>query len=186
LVLAQEAFVQLGLDVVTFVPFGRPPHRELEQDPGQDVRCEMCSYAIGSDERFSLSRIELDRSGLSYTSETLRQFRSHNPEGDLFLILGGDQAVALPSWHEPSEVLSLATIAVAEREEWRRSEVLDSIGGLGGEVTFFDMPRVDVSSSLIRRRLREGKPIRYLVPHRVADYLERESLYRSSATAVRS
>jgi nicotinate-nucleotide adenylyltransferase len=182
LVLAQEAHAQLDLDVVTFMPFGRPPHRELELDPGCDVRFEMCACAIEGDERFTASRIELNRDGLSYTVETLQALREQHGDGvDLVLILGGDQAVALPAWHEPAEILSLATVAVAEREEWRRSEVLDAVGGLGGEVTFFDMPRVDVSSSLVRRRVREGKPIRYLVPDRVAGYIASNSLYRASA-----
>jgi nicotinate-nucleotide adenylyltransferase len=75
---------------------------------------------------------------------------------------------------------------VAEREEWRRSEVLDAVGGLGGEVVFFDMPRVDVSSSLVRRRAREGKPIRYLVPDRVVDHIAAQSLYGTSSPAVSS
>ena len=180
--LAQEAHAQLDLNGVTFMPFGRPPHREVELDPGCDVRFEMCECAIAGDDRFVASRVELDREGLSYTVETLRELRAQHGDGDeLVLILGGDQAVALPAWHEPGEILSLATVAVAEREEWRRSEVLDAVGGLGGEVTFFDMPRVDVSSSLVRRRVREGNPIRYLVPDRVADYIASNSLYRASA-----
>jgi nicotinate-nucleotide adenylyltransferase len=183
LVLAQEAHAQLGLDSVHFMPFGRPPHREIEQDPGPDVRLAMCEYAIAGDARFSVSRLELDRDGLSYTVETLRSLQG---EDELVLILGGDQAVALPAWHEPAEILSLATVAVAEREEWRRSEVLDAVGALGGEVTFFDMPRVDVSSSLVRRRVRDGKPIRYLVPDRVAEYIDARSLYATSAAVTSS
>jgi nicotinate-nucleotide adenylyltransferase len=182
-VLAQEAHAQLGLDSVTLVPFARPPHRELEQDPGAETRLALAERAVAGDHRFAVSRVELDRPGLSYTVETLRELRSH---GELVLVLGGDQAVALPSWHEPEEVLSIATVAVAEREEWRRSEVLDAIGALGGDVTFFDMPRVDVSSSLVRRRLREGKPIRYLVPDAVAEAIAEQSLYGAKPTAVTS
>jgi nicotinate-nucleotide adenylyltransferase len=181
LVLAQEAHAQLELDVVMFVPFARPPHRELELDPGADTRLALTEQAVAGDSRFAVSRVELDRPGLSYTVETLRELRS---EGELVLVLGGDQAVTLPNWHEPEEVLSLATVAVAEREEWRRSEVLDAIGALGGDVTFFDMPRVDVSSSLVRRRLREGKPIRYLVPDRVAEHIASSSLYGASAAVT--
>jgi nicotinate-nucleotide adenylyltransferase len=185
-VLAQEAHAQLGLEQLVLVPFARPPHRELEQDPGPDVRLAMCEEAIARDPRFAVSRVELDRAGLSYTVETLRELHAARGDDELVLVLGGDQAVTLPTWHEPAEVLSLATVAVAEREEWRRSEVLDAIGGLGGEVTFFDMPRVDVSSSLVRRRLREGKPIRYLVPDAVAERITRESMYGASAPAVSS
>ena len=183
--LAQEAHAQLDLDVVLFVPFARPPHRELELDPGCEVRLALCERAIAGDDRFSVSRVELEREGLSYTVETLRELSSAGDD-ELVLILGGDQAVALPKWHEPEEVLSLATVAVAEREEWRRSEVLDAIGALGGEATFFDMPRVDVSSSLVRRRLREAKPIRYLVPDAVAEAIAEQSLYGASAGAVSS
>jgi nicotinate-nucleotide adenylyltransferase len=187
LVLAQEAHAQLGLDVVRLVPFARPPHRELEKEPGAEMRLAMCEQAIAGDSRFAVSRIELDREGLSYTVETLREMRTQCSDDDeLVLILGGDQAVALPGWHEPAEVLSLAIVAVAEREEWRRSEVLDAIGALGGEVTFFDMPRVDVSSSLIRRRLRDGNPIRYLVPDAVAESIASRSLYGASPAAVTS
>jgi nicotinate-nucleotide adenylyltransferase len=185
-VLAQEAHAQLGLDLVTLVPFARPPHKEVEQDPGPEVRLAMCEQAIAADGRFAVSRIELDRSGVSYTVETLREMRAAREGDELVLILGGDQAVTLPRWHEPAEVLSLATVAVAEREEWRRSEVLDAIGALGGDVTFFDMPRVDVSSSLVRRRLRDGNPIRYLVPDAVAKRIAAESMYGASAEAVTS
>jgi nicotinate-nucleotide adenylyltransferase len=185
-VLAQEAHVQLDLDTVVFVPFGRPPHRHVEQDPGADVRHRLCEEAVGGDDRFAVSRIELERDGLSYTADTLRELHSLRPEDELVLILGGDQAVTLPSWHEPADVLSLATVAVAEREEWRRSEVLDAVARVGGEVTFFDMPRVDVSSSLVRRRIREGKPIRYLVPEKVARHIAEQSLYGASTAAVTS
>ena len=111
--LAQEAHAQLGLDVVVFMPFGHPPHREIEQDPGPEVRFAMCERAIGGDERFSLSRLEIDRPGLSYTVETLRTLHDRGTGEELVLILGGDQAVALPAWHEPAEILSLATVGTA-------------------------------------------------------------------------
>jgi len=99
--------------------------------------------------------------------------------------MGGDQAAALESWHEPEEVLSLATVGVAERDEWRRDEILERIGRLGpaDRVRFFDMPRVEVSSTLIRRRAAEGKPIRYLVPDKVANLIGAQSLYGSSVVA---
>src|SRR5204863_7072527 len=171
---------------VMLVPFARPPHRELELDPGAETRLALTERAIASDPRFAVSRVELDRPGLSYTVETLRELHAERDGCELVLVLGGDQAVALPKWHEPEEVLSLATVAVAEREEWRRSEVLDAIGALGGDVSFFDMPRVDVSSSLVRRRLREGKPIRYLVPDAVAEAIAEQSLYGATPAAVTS
>ncbi|MBX5469078.1 MAG: nicotinate (nicotinamide) nucleotide adenylyltransferase [Thermoleophilaceae bacterium] len=180
---AQDAHAQLGLDTVVWVPTGRAPHREIEDDPGAEVRLQMCEHALAGDERFGLSRIEIDRPGPSYTVETLRAIRASRPEASLFLILGGDQAAALPAWHEPEEVLSLATVAAAARGERTRERVLEAISALAGSerVVFFDMPRIDVSSTLVRARVAAGQPIRYLVPDRVASFIGAHGLYGSSA-----
>ncbi len=166
-----------------WIPAGAPPHREVEDDPGAEARYEMCELAVSADERFALSRVELDREGPSYTVDTLRSLRESSPDDELFLVLGGDQAASLRSWHEPEEVLSLATIAVVERTGWPRPAIGVRLSGLRGaeRLVFFDMPRVDVSSSMVRRRAREGKPIRYLVPDKVANYIGAQSLYGSSA-----
>jgi nicotinate-nucleotide adenylyltransferase len=183
LICAQEAHSQLELEVVVFVPVGEAPHREVEQDPGPELRLRMCDYAIAADARFAASRIELDRSGPSYTVDTLRELREQAPERDLFLILGADQAAALPAWRQPEEVLELATVAVAERDGRRREEVRRSVASLPAaphRLVFFDMPRVDVSSTVVRRRAAEGLPIRYLVPDKVASFIEAQSLYGSS------
>jgi nicotinate-nucleotide adenylyltransferase len=168
---------------VVWVPAGEPPHREVESDPGAEARYEMCELAVSSDQRFSLSRIELDREGPSYTADTLREMRAQAADDDeLFLILGGDQAASLRAWHEPEEVLTLATIAVVERTGWPRPAIGVRLSGLRGaeRLVFFEMPRVDVSSSMVRRRAREGKPIRYLVTDKVADFIGAQSLYGSS------
>jgi nicotinate-nucleotide adenylyltransferase len=185
LICAQEALIRLQLDTVVWVPAGVPPHREVEDDPGPEARFEMCELAVSSDERFALSRVELEREGPSYTVDTLRAMRSSAPDDELFLILGGDQAASLRSWHEPEEVLKLATIAVAERTGWPRPAIGVRLSGLRGaeRLVFFEMPRVDVSSSMVRRRAREGKPIRYLVTDKVANYIGAQSLYAAS-TAV--
>jgi nicotinate-nucleotide adenylyltransferase len=182
LICAQEALVCLQLDTVVWIPAGVPPHREVEDDPGAEARYEMCDLTVSSDERFALSRVEIDREGPSYTSDTLRSLRNSSPDDELFLILGGDQAASLRSWHEPEEVLTLATIAVVERTGWPRPAIGVKLSGLRGaeRLVFFDMPRVDISSSMVRRRAREGKPIRYLVTDAVANYIGAQSLYGSS------
>ena len=180
---AQEAHTQLGLEVVVWVPVGVPPHRTIDADPGADARFTMCEYATSADARFAVSRVEIQRSGPSYTVDTLRTIRREQPDSELFLILGGDQAAALPRWHEPAEVLSLATVAVAERAEHRREAVSEAVTSVGGEAVFFDMPRIDVSSTLVRTRAAAGRPIRYLVPDKVANYIGAQSLYSASAPA---
>jgi nicotinate-nucleotide adenylyltransferase len=185
LVCAQEAFVQLELDRVVFVPVREAPHRQLEDDPGAEARLEMVELAIAGDERFASSRIELDREGPSYTADTLEQLRADSPDDELFLILGGDQAAALASWHEPEQVLERSTVAVFERMSWGRNAIVIKIGRLPGaeRVRYLDMPLIQVSSSSIRRRVREGVPIRYLVPDKVADYVAAKELYGAGSGA---
>jgi nicotinate-nucleotide adenylyltransferase len=182
LVCAQEAFVQLELDRVLFVPTGQPPHRELEADPGAEARLEMVELAVADDERFAVSRVELDRQGPSYTSDTLRALGEASPEDELFLILGGDQAASLPTWHEPEEVLSLATVAVVERSNWSRHAIGIKVARLRGveRIRYLDMPLIQISSSAIRRRAAEGRPIRYLAPDKVASHIEANGLYGAS------
>jgi nicotinate-nucleotide adenylyltransferase len=180
-VCAQEALVQLELDRVLFVPVGVAPHREIEHDPGAEVRLELAELAVAEDERFETSRIELEREGPSYTSDTLEQLAKEAREDELFLILGGDQAAALATWHEPEKVLERATVVVFERVSWGRNAIMIKIGRLPGaqRVRYLDMPLIQVSSSSIRRRVRAGAPIRYLVPDKVADYIETKGLYAS-------
>ena len=187
LVCAQEALLQLELDRVVFVPVGEAPHREIEADPGAEARLEMVELALADDERFTTSRIELDREGPSYTVDTLEQLRKQSPDDELFLILGGDQAAALGSWHEPERVLELATVAVFERASWGRNAIVIKIGRLPGarDVRYLDMPLIQVSSSAIRRRVREGLPIRYLVPEKVAGFIEEKELYAAGAGSAK-
>jgi nicotinate-nucleotide adenylyltransferase len=186
LVCAQEAVLQLELERLLFVPMGRAPHRDIERDPGAEARFEMCELAVEDDERFEVSRIEVDRDGPSYTSETLRGLRDEGGEDELFLVLGGDQAASLPKWHEPEEVLRLATVAVVPRTGFHREAIAVKIASLRGAaaVRFFDMPRIDVSSSLIRHRVAEGKPIKHLVPDRVGAYVESNGLYGATKPAT--
>ena len=183
LVCAQEATAQLELDTVEFVPTARPPHRELQQDPGAEVRLEMCELAVAGDDRFSVSRIELDREGPSYTADTLRQLRDERDDDELFLLLGGDQAERLAGWHEPESVLELATVCAFERVGYSRSSIVVKLARLKGaeRIRFLDMPLIQVSSSSIRRRVAKGRPIRYLVPDEVGRYIESKGLYGTPA-----
>jgi len=184
--MAQEAHAQLGLDVVVFIPVATPPHKELVSDPGPEVRLDLCRRATAGDERFAVSRLELDRGGPSYTVDTLREVHAAHPEDDLTFIVGGDNAFSLPTaWREPEAVLALATLAVAEREGIRRTDIAEQVAPLhgGDRLAFFDMPRLDVSSSAVRRRVREGRPIRYLVPDAVADAVAERGLYREEVRA---
>ena len=178
--------VQLDLDRVVLVPVGRPPHRELEDDPGAEARLEMVELAVRDDERFSTSRTELDRQGPSYTADTLEAMRADSPSDEFFLILGGDQAAALPSWHEPERVLEHATVAVVPRTGWTRNGIGVRIARMRGadRIRYLDMPLIQISSTAVRRRGREGKPIRYWVPQAVEEYVAEKGLYGAPETAA--
>ncbi len=183
--MAQEAHSQLGLDHVVLMPVASPPHKELADDPGPEERLRMCELAVAEDDRLGVSRLELNRGGPSYTVDTLREIHAAAPGDDLTFIVGGDMAHSLPTWREPETVLQLATLAVAEREAIGRHEIAERVAGLhgGDRLAFFAMPRLDVSSSDIRRRVREGRPIRYLVPDDVARVIGARGYYRSAVSA---
>jgi nicotinate-nucleotide adenylyltransferase len=181
LVCAQEACWQLGLDRVLLVPVHTPPHKEAEEDPGVDARVRLCELAVAGDPRLAVSRVEADVPGASYTVDTLRRLHERHPEHALTFIVGGDMAHSLPSWREPQAILDLAELGVAEREGVGREDIANRLAGLNGaaeRVRFFSMPRIDVSSTLVRRRAAAGQPIRYLVPDAVAAEVERSEMYR--------
>jgi nicotinate-nucleotide adenylyltransferase len=180
LVCAQEAYLQLELDRVMLIPARIPPHKPVEDEPGAEHRLELCRLAVRGDERFEVSDIEIRRGGTSFTVATLEELSSQAPDRELFLIVGGDVAAGLPHWREPERVLSLATIAVAERRGTPKEAVDTALGALdGGErAQFFRMPRIGVSSTMIRRRVRARQPIRYFTPDAVIGYIEQHGLYR--------
>jgi nicotinate-nucleotide adenylyltransferase len=186
LVCAQEAHGALGLDRVLLMPLAEPTHRVLEDDPGAEVRAQLCELAVQGDARLSVSRAEVRRGGPSYTADTLRMLLEGDMAGhEITLILGADQACRLGSWREPKAVLSLARVAVAARNGVARAEVLARVGALAGaeRIEFFDMPRIDISSSMVRRRAASGRAIRYLLPDSVIARIEADGLYRAPVAA---
>jgi nicotinate-nucleotide adenylyltransferase len=182
LICAQEAYLQLGLDRVMLIPARTPPHKPVEDEPGAEHRYELCRSAVDGDPRFEVSDVEIRRTGMSFTVDTLEELNSRAPDNELYLIVGGDVAAGLPSWHRPERVLELARLAVAKRRGTARERVeraLESLPG-GDRAAYFRMPRIGISSTMIRRRVRAGEPITYLTPDPVASYIDRHQLYRGT------
>jgi nicotinate-nucleotide adenylyltransferase len=180
LVCAQEAYVQLELDAVMLIPARTPPHKPIEEEPGVEHRLELCRLAARDDPRLEVSDLEVNRPGPSYTVDTLSELHSKAPDNQLFLIVGGDIAAGLAEWREPQQVLSLSTLAVAERSGTPRPAVdaaLERLDG-GGRARFFQMPTIGISSTLVRQRVRACLPVRYLVPEPVESYIADRGLYR--------
>jgi nicotinate-nucleotide adenylyltransferase len=180
LALAQEALWQLGLEEVVLVPTGEPPHKRIADDPGPECRLAMTRLAAEEDGRFSVSALEIEREGPSYTYETLEALAGERPDSSFVFVMGADAAVGLESWRRPERVVELARLAIA-----RRSGVSDADVGavlrnleVAEAATVLEMPQFGVSSSAVRERAAAGRPLRYLVPDAVAGYIKERELYR--------
>ena len=180
LALAQEALWQLDLEEVILVPTGHAPHKRIADDPGREVRMEMTRLAAADDDRFSVSPLEVDREGPSYTYETLEALAEERTDRELVFVMGADAAVGLESWRTPERVVELASLAVARRAGVSDTEVAATMRSLGcdGRATMLEMPQFGVSSSAVRERAAEGRPLRYLVPDGVAELIEERGVYR--------
>ena len=180
MICAQEAYGQLELDEVVLMPVGEAPHREIEKDPGAEVRARLCDAAADDVGWLTVSRVEVERGGQTYTVDTLAELTQRDSGTEYVFVLGADQARRLADWREPARVLELAELAVAQRSGASVDEVRETVAALGGDgrMTTFAMPRIDVSSTDIRARIANGQPYRFLVPERVAEIIEREGLYR--------
>ena len=180
LALAQEALWQLGLDEVILVPTGEAPHKRIADDPGREARMEMARLAAAEDERFSVSALEVEREGPSYTYETLEALAEDRVDTQLVFVMGADAAVGLESWRNPERVVGLASLAVARRADVSEADVAAVLRSLGaGErAATLEMPQFGVSSSAVRERARQGRPLRFLVPDPVASFIEEKGIYR--------
>ena len=162
------------------MPTGEAPHKEIADDPGREVRMAMTEVAAGEDERFEASSMEVDREGPSYAYETLEELAEREGDKQLFWLMGADAALGLESWREPRRVLDLARLGIARRGDVPGDEVRDVLERLGAAdaATVVDMPPFAVSSTEVRRRAREGRPLRYLVPDGVAGFIADRGIYR--------
>lgn len=173
LVCAEEARCQFELDAVIFVPAGNP-WQKPEVSSAED-RYLMTVLATASHENFSVSRIEIDRTGPSYTLDTLKVFRSFYDDAELFFITGADAVAEILSWKDPEAVLSEAHVIAATRPGYD----IRNLGPLREKVSTMSIPALAISSSDIRARVASGKPVRYLMPREVAQYIATRGLYAS-------
>ncbi len=174
LIVAQEVHFRLGLDRVLWVPAAVPPHKIGQDMTAATIRLDLVRAAIGDDDRFRVSDAEIRRDGPSYTVDTLRELRTTSPGDDLYLVVGADQLAELDTWREPGEIRRLATVVGFARSG---KPALDVTSGHVVEV-----PRVDVSSTEIRRRIAAEEPVAYLMPASVESVVLRERLYRAASS----
>jgi nicotinate-nucleotide adenylyltransferase len=174
---ASEVAASFALDEVVFVPTGAPwqkSHRDVS--PAED-RYLMTVIATASNPRFSVSRIEVDRPGPTYTIDTLRALREGHPDAELFFITGADALAQILGWQSADELFELAHFVGVSRPGY---EPVDLADFPSGAVTLLEVPALAISSSDCRERVERGEPVWYLVPDGVVQYIEKRALYRGA------
>jgi nicotinate-nucleotide adenylyltransferase len=183
LAIAGEAMTKLDLLEVLFLPAGRPWLKADQPVTAVEHRVEMVSRAIDGRSHYRLTTVEVDRSGPSYTVDTLAELRSQYGAGaDLFFILGWDSLTEIPRWHQPSRLIELCYLVAVPRpgqEEPALGSLEADVPGISRRVILLDGPRVDISSSEIREMVAQGRSIAELVPETVAQYIKQHRLYLS-------
>lgn len=182
LVVAEEARVSCALDRVIFIPAKKPPHKPGEPYASARDRLEMVRLAIEDNPYFCVSGMELERAGPSFTVDTLRAIRESCPSSALFFVMGADSLAHLKTWRNPREILQLARIVAVTRPDWDVDlAALDGeLPGLAAATELLTTVRLDISSTDLRERASEGRPIRYQVPDRVEAYIREYGLYTLS------
>jgi nicotinate-nucleotide adenylyltransferase len=161
------------LDEVVFVPTGRPWMKEHEVVAAPEDRFRMTEIGIATEPRFSASRVEVDRGGQTFTVDTLRTLHEAQPEAELFFITGADAMLEIMDWKEPQTLFDLARFIAATRPGYDVAPF-----AANGTVSVMEIPALSISSTDIRARVREGRPIRFLVPDGVERYIAEQGLYR--------
>ena len=187
LAIAEEVYHALKLTRVVFVPAGQPPHKMGYCVTPVEQRVRMLEQAIDTNSHFTLSLVDVQRSGPSYTVDTLRLLRQEwGPRAELYFVIGGDSLKDLPDWYDPAGILAQATIVALLRPGYGEpanvgAELAARLPGIEQRLITLPGPRMEISSTDLRQRVAEGRPIRYQTPDPVEQYILRHGLYRRAA-----
>lgn len=185
LILAEQCREQGRLDRVLFIPAWKPPHKQGQEITPFPHRVEMLALAVAGNAAFQIDELEKDRAGPSFTADTLDELHRRKRDDELYLILGADCLPDLPYWHDPARIVARAGLLVAARPGWemwpeeRLRMALALAADVPLRVQFVQVPLIDTASRDLRRRLAEGRSIRYLVPRAVECYIGTHRLYRA-------
>ena len=171
LVLAEQAFEKLKLDKVIFIPSYLPPHKKSRNMASAAERFAMVKLAIQENKRFSVSDIEIQRKGRSYSIDTIRKLHEMYPKARFYFISGSDVSDQIGKWKSIDEILRLATFVLAKRPGYHLKKYTKNI-------VVISITELDISSSMIRRKIRTGQSVRYLMPGRVYNYIKEKGLYK--------
>lgn len=181
ILIAEEVRAQLSLSVIIFIPAGQPWLKLDIPVSSAEHRVHMVRLALAGRPYFTLSTMEIERAGPTYTVETITELKSHLNDGDeLFFILGWDSLSELPQWKEPGRLAEMCRLVAVPRPGYSCPDVKSleaAIPGISKRVMFMEKPEIDISATEIRGRLARGLSIRHLVPEPVNRYIKRHRLY---------
>ncbi len=181
LVAAEEALVQFNLDRVLFMPTGEPARKTHRNVTSAEHRYLMTVIATASNADFTVSRIEVDRPGVTYTVDTMMELRTiHGSETELFFITGADAILDIVTWKDSSQLADVCTLIAATRPGYDLERFGQIPGSSDLKVEMMVVPALAISSSDIRERIAKRKPVRYLLPEAVAAYVRKNNLYESA------
>lgn len=175
LITAESVREALALDRIVFMPSYISPHKQEGEEQSSHHRFTMTKMAIATNNRFDISREEIEKGDTSYTIDTLKHLRKIYDNGSMYLIIGMDNYITFHLWKEPKRILEQSTVVVMNRPNYpqRINEIIGTTN-----VIFVDVPDIDVSSSDIRQRIKKGKSVKYLVPDEVERYIIDNGLYK--------
>lgn len=171
LIMANEVLCSLELDEIWFMPNQDPPHKEKARNVSNENRLAMLNLAIAGHPNFKIETIEFERAGRSYTYDSIILLKEKYPTAKFYFIIGGDMVEYLPKWHRIEELVDIVQFVGVNRPSYRVQTPY--------AIQSVEIPSISISSSLIRKRMKDGKTIRYLVPDSVRKYMEENQLYES-------
>jgi nicotinate-nucleotide adenylyltransferase len=174
---AEDVRKSLKMEKILFVPSYLPPHKMGKKVTEAKLRFEMVSLALEEHPHFKISEFEFQKEGISYTVETLNALKKSNPDAELFLIMGVDQLLEMDSWKEPDKIFQMSSVVVIGRPGYRREEIenLD----WHSKILWVDVTPVEISSSLIRKKVQQGESVQGLVPKQVEELIIEKGLYKA-------
>lgn len=181
LIIAEAAREDAGLDDILFVPSGYSYLKDSSEIVPAKDRINMTGLAIEDNPHFALSTAEIDRGGNSYTCDTLMELKERYPNQEYYLIVGADNLFTMEEWKNPEVIFQNAKILAAVRGSKKRADMEEKIAELkekyDADITLLNVRHVDISSSMIRGKIAEGRSIRYMLPEKVREYIIKNHLY---------
>lgn len=182
LIMAEHAYEQFALDKILFMPSKNPPHKPQKDILPDSLRSRMVQLAIEGNTHFEFSGLELDREGTTYTFETLEELNEKYSENEYYFILGADSLFSIEQWRNPERILELSHIIAAVRDHLSEDKMLEQIAYLtekfSAKIHLLETPNMDISSQMLREKIKLGQSIRYYVPNEVEQYILEHKLYK--------